>query len=146
MKKLLLMLLRFFVFAVVLVIGGIMIYDQIALDAGLEQTGFLTAIGLTGIYNGFTQNYERLGYYLMFYGSTGLFIFLSVALVLQMIPILGKILILLIAIVPFIAIILIVVGALIFTNTIEIPEDFGRTLDLVKTIVPTQLVLPVFNF
>lgn len=128
MKKLIFILLRFFVFIIVVIFGGLLIYDQIALDFGTELgikgSGLLQGVCLARVVERFTTNYQYLGYYLVFYGTAGLFIFLSLALVLRLIPVLGKVIIFMIVIVPIISAILILFGSLIWTNVITIPADF----------------------
>ena len=150
MKKLSFILLRFFIFIVVLIIGLILIWDQIAYDfgnsLGISGTGFLKAVGLVSVIEGFTTNNEFLGYSLIVDGSAGLFIFLAIALVRQLIPILGKVIIFMLGIVPIIAAILIIVGSLIWVDIIPLPVDLRIPgfNPLIAQLLP--VVFPILSF
>lgn len=113
-------IIKYVIFIAVILIISLMIYDQVALDLGHEygfkSIGLLKLLGLEKAFLNLDDKYLKTGYYLVFYGSSFLFVFLVIAWVLSKIPLIGKILIFLLAIIPTISVILIVVGSLFLTN------------------------------
>ncbi|MGL5630488.1 MAG: hypothetical protein ACRDCG_01775 [Mycoplasmoidaceae bacterium] len=112
---------------IIITVLSLMVYDQLAIDFGtklhIKGVGILKAFKVEEFFNKYkaSDKFRLIGYYMAFYGSVALFIFIIFSMFLGLIPVFGKLILMIFSILPAVSIIVIIIGALIISGTIPNP-------------------------